>query len=142
MNMRINELNCFNKIKESYLNNIGIKKEFDNSDHFIMDSIFNSTHQNEKQNEFPDFLFDGGVIEHFEVTASNETRKGSKYKIHSIEAEKENEKFFCELDREFLKSEFHPGTCTSATREDMYDSFRMRHSPHLLNVTLVSTFFR
>lgn len=40
--------------------------------------------QNIESNEFPDFLFDGGFIEHFEVTSSYEGKKGSKQKGESF----------------------------------------------------------
>lgn len=141
--MRINELNCFTKIKESYFKHIGAKKEFDNSDYLTMASIFNGTHQNEKQNEFPDFLFDDGAIEHFEVTASKETRKGSKYTIDDIKKNKDTEQYFDELDKEFLKSNYHPGELITASREDVhkcfsYDaftkSFKRNTSKHLVSL--------
>lgn len=34
---------------------------------------------NEKKSEFPDFIFENGFIEHFQITSSKTTRKGSKH---------------------------------------------------------------
>lgn len=122
-NLRQNELNCLNKIKDSFLYSKGIKKAFDNSDCLIMESILNSAHQNEKHSDFPDFFFDGGIIEHFEVTASDETCKGSQYKIDDAYCQRENEKYFKQLDKEFLESPRHPGLATTHTVEDTHECF-------------------
>ena len=75
-NLRKNELDCLDKIKDGFIYFKGIKKEFDNSNHLTTESILTSARQNENHNNFPDFFFNGGIIEHFEVTASDETRKG------------------------------------------------------------------
>jgi hypothetical protein len=39
-----------------------------------------SAKPNPNSNEFPDFAFDGGFIEHFQVTSANESAKGSQHK--------------------------------------------------------------
>ena len=122
-NLRKNELDCFNKIKDSFLYSKGITKVFDNSDYLTMESILNSAHQNEKHNDFPDFFFDGGIIEHFEVTASDETRKGSQYKVDDAYCQREKEKHFKQLDKEFIESHHHPGTMTTQTVEDTHECF-------------------
>lgn len=121
--MRDNELACLNKIKDAYINYGVLKKEFDNSDYLIMESVFNSAYQNKEHNNFPDFFFDSGIIEHFEVTASEETRKGSKYKIDDVGKKKETDQYFNELDEEFLQSEHHPGTFVTKSREDTHECF-------------------
>ena len=41
----------------------------------------NKSEENTKTSEFPDFVCENGFIEHFEITSSNETRKGSTKKI-------------------------------------------------------------
>ena len=41
----------------------------------------NKSEENTKPSEFPDFVCENGFIEHFEITSSNETRKGSTKKI-------------------------------------------------------------
>lgn len=121
--MRDNELACLNKVKDSFINHNGIEKEFDNSDYLIVESILNSAHQNENHNDFPDFFFDGGIIEHFEVTASDETQKGSQYKIDDAYCQREKEKHFKQLDKEFMDSPHHPGTIRTETVEDTHECF-------------------
>lgn len=45
---------------------------------------------NGNSNDFPDFICDEGFIEHFAVTSSSETRKGSKEKAETVMFEKRN----------------------------------------------------
>ena len=121
--MRDNELACLNRVRDGYIYHASIKKEFDNSDYLIVSSILTSAYQNEKRSDFPDFFFDGGIIEHFEVTASNETRKGSQYKVDDAYCQREKEKHFKQLDKEFIESPHHPGTMTTQTVEDTHECF-------------------
>lgn len=121
--LRQNEIDCLNKIKDSFIYFKGIKKVFDNSDYLTMESILGSAHQNEKHSDFPDFFFDGGIIEHFEVTSSDETRKGSQYKIADAYCQREKEKHFKQLDKEFMESPHHPGTMTTQTVKDTHECF-------------------
>ena len=121
--MRDNELACLNRVKDSFFNHSGIKKVFDNSDYLIMESILGSARQNEKHSDFPVFFFDGGIIEHFEVTTSDETRKGSQYKIDDAYCQRENDKHFKQLDKEFIENPHHPGTMRTETVEDTHECF-------------------
>ena len=122
-NLRKNEPDCLNKIKDSFIYFKGITKVFDNSDYLTMESILSSTHQNENHSDFPDFFFDGGIIEHFEVTASDETSKGSQYKIDDAYCQREKDKHFKQLDKEFIESPHHPGTMRTETVEDTHECF-------------------
>lgn len=121
--LRQNEVDCLNKVKNSFIYFKGVKKEFDNSNHLTMESILNSARQNENHNDFPDFFFDGGIIEHFEVTSSDETRKGSRYKIDDAYCQREKDKHFKQLDKEFIESPHHPGTMRTETVEDTHECF-------------------
>lgn len=40
--------------------------------------ILRKAKPNEKSSEFPDFIFENGFIEHFQITASKETKKGAE----------------------------------------------------------------
>lgn len=42
-----------------------------------LNQILNETKANEENNEFPDFIFNNGFIEHFQITSSKENKKGS-----------------------------------------------------------------
>lgn len=54
----------------------------------ILKKALTNAKRNSKTSVFPDFVFDGGFIEHFEVTASKENRKGSKLKRSEAEFER------------------------------------------------------
>ena len=123
MTMHENELACLNKIKDSFINHSGVKKEFDNSDYLTVKSMLNSARQNENHNDFPDFFFDGGIIEHFEVTASDETHKGSQYRVDNAYCQREKDKLFKQLDKEFIDSPHHPGTIRTETVEATHECF-------------------
>ena len=122
-NLRQNELDCLNKIKDSFIYFKGLKKVFDNSNYLTVVSMLNSAHQNENHSAFPDFFFDGGIIEHFEVSSSNETRKGSQYKIDDAYCQRENEKYFKQCDDNFKNSPYYPGTIRIETVDDVHDCF-------------------
>lgn len=82
------EQRCVDLIKKS------MTKEtcFGLSDDDYMDlkKWLEKTRPNDKSNDFPDFIFDEGFIEHFAVTSSSETRKGSKEKAEAVMFEKKN----------------------------------------------------
>ena len=121
--IRKNELDCLNRVKDGFSRRGKIKLIFDNSERSTMSSILTSAHQNENHSEFPDFFFDGGIIEHFEVTASNETGKGSKYKVDNANWKRESNKYFNKLDREYMETPFNPGTLKTEYIENVYDDF-------------------
>ena len=60
------EQQCFEKVRQ-----VAYKK-----DDKLFLGILEKAEPNPQKNEFPDFIFDGGFIEHFQVSAANETRKG------------------------------------------------------------------
>ena len=120
---RANEVRCLENIKSAFYGRNHFRREFDNSDFLKMDSILSTVCQNKKDNIFPDFFFDGGIIEHFEVSASNETKKGSQYKINDASCQREKEKYFQEQDQKFLESSRCPGTIKTATVEDTHECF-------------------
>ena len=55
-----------------------------------------SAKPNPQSSLFPDFIFDGGFIEHFEITAAKETKKGS-------ELRRESKSFEQSCDEQFQK---------------------------------------
>lgn len=62
-----------------------------------------SAKPNPQSSLFPDFIFDGGFIEHFEITASKETKKGSELRKES----KSFEEYCDEQFQEFKKENEH-----------------------------------
>lgn len=65
---------------------------------------------NPSTSNFPDFIFDEGFIEHFQVTSAKETAKGDKHKIIESKFETNSQAKFKQIKQEFLSSAFCPGT--------------------------------
>lgn len=124
-NLRQNELNCLNLIKDNFfMLSKKANKVFDNSDFPKMAKILDGARHNENHNDFPDFFFDGGIIEHFEVTSSNETnKKGSEYRTEEAENKRKTSKYFKECDEDFIKGSHVPNTMRTATAEATYKCF-------------------
>lgn len=101
------------------------KQELDclqNSKKFISenDSIYKYlilAKPNPNVSNFPDFIFDGGFIEHFQVTSAMETKKGDKQRIAELEFEKESEIFLEELKLEYENSKPCHGRLTTDVLE-------------------------
>lgn len=77
--------------------------------HSVRWCVDNAT-PNDKPNEFPDFIFAGGFIEHFQVTSARETKKGDKHRITESKFEKESQIELEKKKQEFLSSKPIPGT--------------------------------
>ena len=71
------EIDCLNYVKKSFLNNLNILLYCDNKDK-IRNIILNAK-PNINSSQFPDFVFENGFIEHFQVTGSKETKKGAEH---------------------------------------------------------------
>ncbi len=75
-----------------------------NNDTLLL-SFFDKTEANTDSNSFPDFLFDGGFIEHFQVSAAKENKKGSDHNIKVNNFESSSEMEFEQDKNEFLRSD-------------------------------------
>ena len=53
----------------------------EDGDWVFVKEAFETAKPNPASSEFPDFLFEGGFIEHFQVTSTIENSKGSKFRI-------------------------------------------------------------
>lgn len=67
-------------------------------------SFLNKVTANPESSQFPDFLFDGGFIEHFQVSAANENKKGSAHNIAVNDFEQESNEAFEKEKNAFLQS--------------------------------------
>ena len=72
-----------------------------------------SAQPNPEASDFPDFVFDGGFIEHFQVTSAKETSKGDKHRIAESQFQKDSQKHFDKVKQEYLNSAPSPGTLTT-----------------------------
>ncbi len=84
---------CFERIK---------KQAYKNGD-IHLSSLFESAVANSDSNAFPDFVHPDGFIEHFQVTAANETKKGSKHNIATNVFERDSKIAFEQESKEFLQ---------------------------------------
>ena len=91
---RQQEKDCFERVK---------KLANDKNDTRLL-SFLNKATANSESSLFPDFLFDGGFIEHFQVSAANENKKGSKHNIAVNDFERESKETFEQEKNEFLQS--------------------------------------
>lgn len=82
------EQECFDLVKASLNKDVFFAMSYE--DDCIVKKAFAEAVPNPKLSEFPDFIFDEGFIEHFQVTSSFENRKGS-----TMAREKSN------IDRDF-----------------------------------------
>lgn len=84
-------------IKQNFFkSNFGFSIEYFES----LKEIFQKAKPNEKSNNFPDYTFSSGFIEHFMITSSKENGKGSPHKIAIVNFEKQNEKIAKKLSRD------------------------------------------
>ena len=88
------EQHCFERVKQ-----VAYKK-----DDKLFLGILENVKPNPQKNEFPDFIFDGGFIEHFQVSAANETRKGSEHNRTVGEFERQHGEAFEREKEKFLQS--------------------------------------
>lgn len=71
------ELCCLEKVKKQirFEDCMGMtNKDWEEIQKYLKTAV-----PNEQRNNFPDFIFDNGFIEHFQVTSSKTTKKGSKH---------------------------------------------------------------
>ncbi len=109
----------------------------------ISNAILNAS-PNPEESLFPDFLFDGGFIEHFTVSASKKTRKGEKFRQEEEETNKIWDESFQEEKLQFEQSDFSPNTMNLSvngkdfsgfTYEDYSGSFRKNWEKHIKSLS-------
>lgn len=84
---------CFERLK---------KQAYKNGDMRLLNLLENAA-ANSDGNAFPDFVRPDGFIEHFQITAANETKKGSKHNIAKKVFERDSEIAFEQESKEFLQ---------------------------------------
>ena len=104
-------------------------------------SVLEDARANQDSNAFPDFISSCGVIEHFIVSASKETRKGSEYKIQETNGKLAISNLIKEKDAAFLSSASSPGAMETICVQSEFNetsygcfvsSFESVISPHYI----------
>lgn len=84
-----------------------------------LEDLLDKVSPNKNSNDFPDFLFPNGLIEHFMITSSKENKKGAAHKIAVSKFQKQNEKAIN------LLSDEKPVYCNSLSYENhSYENLR------------------
>ncbi len=128
---RVNEIECLEQIKSALK---GEKKVniWSNCDISEVSQFIFEARPNQNSNDFPDFVFDGGCIEHFEITSSRETRKGFQFKIDEQGYKKKKLEYHKELNKEALLIKHESGAIHTSTFEEIYDKFSYEDFLHSL----------
>lgn len=149
------ELDCLQKIKNAIVQKENMKVEKCNCDISKIEKILNSAKAQKEDSLFPDFIFEGGLIEHFEVTSSNENKKGSEFKRYETEFDNEMKILFQKESEKFLNSPFSPNTLLTCKSGSTYEktsyeyfvsSFKRNFDSHLISLdksnkaTLITVF--
>lgn len=80
---------CFDCVKKAIFSDNGICYVSSVEDEKTIKKIFTLATPNPEESKFPDFIFDDGFIEHFEVTSSHSNRNGSAMKREQNKLEKD-----------------------------------------------------
>ncbi len=125
-----------------------VKKTIENSgalcfgdiDNLVFEKIFLAK-PNPNPSHFPDFLFEGGFIEHFQVSTSKKTRKGSELIKNAKEVESKLKKEFEQANSGL----FVPKTCGFQVKDCSYrnycDGFRETWDNHFSKLERVKEQF-
>ena len=83
----------------------------------------NAAQENVMASEFPDFIYDNGFIEHFEITSSKENRKGSSKKINDFLFDKEITPKIKEFNKSYGDMEIGERRSDSWSNKDVPHSY-------------------
>lgn len=122
------EFQCLQKIMQFIPNSHPIRLYLD------------SAKPNKHLSEFPDFIFEQGFIEHFQVTSAKESSKGDNNRISEVNFQKECQEKFDLDKKEFLNSRPCHGTvsteilemnCPEYSYKFFIDSFKRNFEKHI-----------
>lgn len=119
-----NERKCLKTIVDAYCYKTSYARvNFDNADCRWLSHVLQNAKETGSDNTFPDFVSDGSIIEHFQITSAKEGRKGSLYMAEDSKNNAQWEKEFQKREDDFLNSSPKPGTLTNILNEREYGDF-------------------
>lgn len=132
------EQKCFDRIKK-HVNNSECLFGLSENDRDFLLRMFEETIPNPSLSEFPDFIFEEGYIEHFQITSSKMSRKGSKHKKEEQEFYRTVEKDVAELqcewnnnpDFENVRSQTWTHNNPEHSYQNLVDSFKRNWESHI-----------
>lgn len=87
---------------------------------------------NSQDSVFPDFLFPGGFIEHFQITSGRESRKGSAHSVASVDFHRNCDRKLDELANANNKTEVRASMqYRGHSHENLITSFKRNWEKHL-----------
>lgn len=103
------------------------------------ENILRTAKANQDANAFPDFVFDNGFIEHFQITSSKTNKKGSVHKKEESEYERKVESEIKETTQEWNEAPNHDEGCSKTwvhenpehNHEYLIESFKSNWEHHL-----------
>ncbi len=119
---RDNEINCVNNVISAFKREGCFHIESCNCNDTDVLKVLQNLKEPSDANQFPDFIFNGGIVEHFAVAGYKESRKGSEFKIEESKGNKKTETFFKEEDKKFSNSPRNPGTYHTISHENTYSN--------------------
>lgn len=126
--MQSDEVNCL----EYVVNVLGKKKNkeivFSNieNDSLLLKSL-KEVKLNKNKTEFPDFISNDVIIEHFSITSSKENRKGSKFMVDQNINNTETQKCIEEWKKSCMNEPFESNTICSKVIENTYDDLSYKN---------------
>lgn len=116
-----NERKCLKTIIEAYCYKTSCARiNFDNGDCRWLSRVLRNAKETGNDNTFPDFVSDGAIIEHFQVTSTKEGKKGSAYMAERSRKNAEREKGFEKRTADFLNSSAMTPSITTHAFENEY----------------------
>ena len=138
---RDNEFECLKYVIDAYSGKINSEIVFSNVDNDTeLLKHLNEVKLNPHSSEFPDFLSDGAIVEHFSITSSKENRKGSNFKkeqnVNNIETEVKIKEWqdSCKkipFERNTVRSTIIENTYTDLLYSNFIDSLNRNLAHHI-----------
>lgn len=130
--------NSFNRFRKE--NQYGISRE----DTDELENMFKIVKPNENSNDFPDFVFENGFIEHFQITSSKQSnKKGAEHiknkSVYSARLEKSFERYMTSEYQGIMHSDFRYG---AHSYEWLKESFKMNWENHINSLEKYETEYK
>ena len=128
MNIQCDEINCL-----EYVVNVWGKKKnkeivFSNIENdSLLLKLLKEVKPNKNNTEFPDFISNDVIIEHFSITSSKENRKGSKFMVDQNINNTETQKYIEEWKKSCINEPFESNTICSEVIENTYDDLSYKN---------------
>ena len=122
--MKVDEKKCLEYVTKALAKQNNAEIVFENvGDINLLLRLLKTVIPNPQATEFPDFVSDYAIVEHFSITSSKENRKGSIFKILQNNNNKETEKRTEEWNRSCLDQLFENNTIRSTVIRNIYNDF-------------------